>query len=74
MVVCGVAQLVGDLGGVVEVVVDGEIGLVVRYFDDIEVVVVALVCLVDDFEGRVVMGVAAWARVVVLFDYDVLVV
>ncbi|MFN8024360.1 MAG: glycosyltransferase family 4 protein [Acidimicrobiales bacterium] len=69
---CGVPQVAGDSGGAAEAVADGETGIVVRHPDRVDEVVAAYVELLDDPDRRRRMGLAARARAVSEFSYDVL--
>ncbi len=69
---CGVPQVAGDSGGAADAVADGETGLIVRHPDRVDEAVTALRRLLDDDAERARMGVAARARAVTDFSYDVL--
>jgi phosphatidylinositol alpha-1,6-mannosyltransferase len=68
----GVPQVAGASGGAHEAVDDGVTGLVVRRPKDDAAAADALAALLDDPDRRASMGVAARARAVESFSYDVL--
>lgn len=70
---CAVPQIAGDSGGAAEAVVDGETGFVVRDPRDTDEVATRLRELLRNPQRRNTMGMAARARAVAEFDYDVLV-
>jgi phosphatidylinositol alpha-1,6-mannosyltransferase len=69
---CGVAAVAGRSGGSAEAVVDGVTGVVVDDPRDVTAVVTALDHILGDAERRADAGVAARARIVADFGYDVL--
>jgi phosphatidylinositol alpha-1,6-mannosyltransferase len=69
---CGVAAVAGRSGGSAEAVVDGVTGVVVDDPRDVSAVVAALDHILGDAERRADAGVAARARIVADFGYDVL--
>jgi phosphatidylinositol alpha-1,6-mannosyltransferase len=69
---CGVPQIAGASGGAAEAVAHGETGLVVDRPSDVDAVAQACAELLDDPDRRRAMGVAARARAVEEFSYDVL--
>jgi phosphatidylinositol alpha-1,6-mannosyltransferase len=69
---CGVAAVAGRSGGSAEAVVDGVTGVVVDDPRDVSAVVTALDHILGDAERRADAGVAARARIVADFGYDVL--
>ncbi|MEO6124594.1 MAG: glycosyltransferase family 4 protein [Ilumatobacteraceae bacterium] len=69
---CGIPQIAGDSGGAAEAVADGETGIVIRNPDDHREVAAAMAALLDDSVRRRAMGLAARARAVAEFSYDVL--
>jgi phosphatidylinositol alpha-1,6-mannosyltransferase len=69
---CGVAVVAGRSGGSAEAVVDGVTGVVVDDPRDVSAVVAALDHILGDAERRADAGVAARARIVADFGYDVL--
>ena len=69
---CGVPQVAGNSGGAAEAVVDGETGFVVDDPSDLEQVTHALRRLLADGALRTRLGIAARARAVDDFSYDVL--
>jgi phosphatidylinositol alpha-1,6-mannosyltransferase len=68
----GVAVVAGRSGGSAEAVVDGVTGVVVDDPRDVSAVVAALDHILGDAERRADAGVAARARIVADFGYDVL--
>lgn len=68
----GVASVAGDSGGAAEAVADGETGVVVSDPTDPDAVAGALDQLMSDQEKREKQGVAARARAVESFSYDLL--
>ena len=68
----GVASVAGDSGGAAEAVADGETGVVVSDPTDPIAVAAALEQLISDPDRREKQGVAARARAVESFSYDLL--
>jgi phosphatidylinositol alpha-1,6-mannosyltransferase len=69
---CCVPQIAGASGGAAEAVAHGETGLVVDRPSDVDAVAQACAVLLDDPDRRRAMGIAARARAVDEFSYDVL--